>query len=78
MPLLTVGLPVRNAMPYLRQTMECLLNQSSREFKILAVVDDCDDGSLEYLASINDDRLRLVVHTGHDPKTVHLHKGRVA
>jgi len=66
MPLLTVGLPVRNAMPYLRQTMECLLNQSSREFKILAVVDDCDDGSLEYLASINDDRLRLVVdrHAG--------------
>ena len=61
MPLLTVGLPVRNAMPYLRQTIESLLNQTSREFKILAIVGDCQDGSIEYLASVKDERLRVIV-----------------
>jgi glycosyltransferase involved in cell wall biosynthesis len=61
MPLLTVGLPVRNAMPYLRQTVECLLSQTSTEFKVLAVVEDCDDGSIEYLASVKDERLRTIV-----------------
>jgi glycosyltransferase involved in cell wall biosynthesis len=61
MPLLTVGLPVRNAMPYLSQTMECLLRQTSTEFTVLAVVGDCDDGSIEYLASVKDERLRTIV-----------------
>lgn len=61
MPLLTVGLPVRNAMPYLRQTMESLLSQTSTEFKVLAIVDDCNDGSIEYLASIKDERFRTIV-----------------
>jgi glycosyltransferase involved in cell wall biosynthesis len=61
MPLLTVGLPVRNAMPYLRQTVECLLSQTSREFKVLAVVDDGDDGSVEYLDSVKDERIQVIV-----------------
>ena len=61
MPLLTVGLPVRNGMPYLRQTMESLLSQSSTEFKILAIVGDCQDGSAEYLESVKDERLRVIV-----------------
>ena len=60
--LITVGLPVWNAMPYLRETMESLLNQTERDFDILAIVDPCKDDSLAYLQSIQDPRLRLIVH----------------
>jgi hypothetical protein len=63
--LLTIGLPVHNSMPYLRQSLESLLNQTYEDFSILAVVDGVpadgiDDGSLDYLLSIRDARLRVV------------------
>lgn len=58
--LLTVGLPVYNSMPYLPEAIESLLSQSFRDFKILAVVQNCNDGSIEYLQSVQDPRLRLI------------------
>jgi glycosyltransferase involved in cell wall biosynthesis len=59
-PLLTIGLPVFNSMPYLRETVESLFGQTVSNFKILAVVQDCTDGSVEYLNSLRDPRLRIV------------------
>ncbi len=58
--LLTVGLPVHNAMPYLPQAIESILQQSEPHFQLLAIVDGSTDGSLEYLHSIRDARLRVV------------------
>jgi glycosyltransferase involved in cell wall biosynthesis len=58
--LLTVGLPVYNSMPYLPEAMESLLAQTSKDFNILAIVDDCTDGSVEYMESIRDPRLRII------------------
>jgi glycosyltransferase involved in cell wall biosynthesis len=60
MALLTVGLPVCNSMPYLREAMESLLAQTSSDFKILAIVDHCGDGSVEYMRSLKDDRLQFI------------------
>ena len=60
MALLTVGLPVFNAMPYLPETMTSLLTQTSDDFKILAIVDDCEDGSVEYMAGLRDARLSVI------------------
>ena len=59
--LITVGLPVYNAMPYLPETIESLLGQSVSSFKILAIVDGATDGSLSYLESIRDPRLQILV-----------------
>jgi len=59
-PLMTVGLPVYNSMPYLPETMDSLFSQSFRDFEILAVVDDCKDGSVEYMESLRDPRLRIL------------------
>ena len=59
-PLLTVGLPVYNSMPYLVETMDSLFSQTVKDFKILAIVDDCEDGSVEYMESIRDSRLRVI------------------
>jgi glycosyltransferase involved in cell wall biosynthesis len=59
-PLITVGLPVHNGMPYLPETMESLLSQAYSEFEILAIDDGSTDASLEYLHSIRDSRLRVI------------------
>ena len=58
--LVTVGLPVYNAMPYLPEAMESLLGQTTSCFEILAIVDGATDASLEYLQSIRDPRLRII------------------
>src|ERR1700761_9317200 len=57
---MTVGVPVYNAMPYLRETMNSLLSQTLDRFEILAVVDGGSDDSLAYLRSIRDPRLRVL------------------
>jgi glycosyltransferase involved in cell wall biosynthesis len=64
--LVTVGLPVYNAMPYLPEAVESLLEQSTSCFEILAIVDGATDDCLKYLNSIHDSRLRVVTqrHSG--------------
>ncbi|HTV06512.1 MAG TPA: glycosyltransferase family A protein [Acidobacteriaceae bacterium] len=51
-PLITVGMPVYNAMPFLPEAMESLLAQQCPNFEILAIIDGATDGSLEYLRSL--------------------------
>ena len=58
--LLTVGMPVYNAMPYLPEAIESILSQSTPNVQVLAVVDGATDGSLDYLNSIRDGRLRVI------------------
>jgi glycosyltransferase involved in cell wall biosynthesis len=57
----TVGLPVYNAMPYLPEALDSLLGQSVSGFEILAIVDGGTDESLAYLESVHDSRLRILV-----------------
>jgi hypothetical protein len=59
-PLITVGLPVYNGMPYLPESLDSLLAQTYSDFEILAVNDGSTDNSLEYLRSVRDPRLRVV------------------
>lgn len=55
--LITVGMPVSNAMPWLREAMESLIAQTTDRFAILVVVDGGSDGSLAYLHSLRDTRV---------------------
>lgn len=57
---ITVGLPVYNAMPFLPEAVESLLNQTVRNFNILVIVDGGNDGSLEYLETVRDERFYIV------------------
>lgn len=59
-PAVTVGMPVYNAMPWLPEAMESLLRQTVSDFEILAIVDGATDGSLAYLRSVRDGRLRVL------------------
>jgi len=59
-PLLTIGMPVHNAMPYLRETVQSLLGQTMTDFRLLAIVDGSSDESLDYLRSLKDQRVRVI------------------
>ena len=61
-PSVSVVMPVRNAMPYLRSAIESVLAQSFRDFE-LVIGDDCSaDGSLDCASSLAqcDPRIRVV------------------
>ena len=74
MCLMTVGMPVRNAMSWLPEAIESLLHQTMADFEILVVVDGGSDGSLAYLRRLRDaldrastwprPRLRVLEHAG--------------
>jgi hypothetical protein len=58
-PHISVLVPVYNGMPYLPETVESLLQQTFTDFEIIALDDGSTDASAEYLASVNDPRLRI-------------------
>lgn len=59
--MLTVILPVCNAMPYLPAAVESILGQTYGDFKFLIIDDGSSDGSGEYLRSLRDPRIKLSV-----------------
>ena len=60
MSLVTVGLPVYNAMPFLPETIDSLLQQTCADFEVLAIDDGSTDDSLDYLMSIQDSRFKVI------------------
>jgi glycosyltransferase involved in cell wall biosynthesis len=52
-------------MPYLRESINSLLAQTLQDFEILAIDDGSTDGSLAYLQSINDKRVRVIAQRRH-------------
>lgn len=58
--IITVGMPVCDAMPWLPEAMQSLLSQSVRGFPILAILDGGSDGSAGYLQSLRLPQLRVV------------------
>ena len=63
-PLVSVVMPVYNAMPYLVEAVASVLGQTLRDIEVLALDDASTDGSAEYLDSIRDARLKVI----HCPK----------
>ncbi|MGA3131272.1 MAG: glycosyltransferase family A protein [Terracidiphilus sp.] len=58
---LTITLPVYNGMPYLKDAVESILAQTYDNFRFLIIDDGSRDGSTEYLKSIKDPRVDLIV-----------------
>jgi glycosyltransferase involved in cell wall biosynthesis len=58
---LTITLPVYNGMPYVKDAVESILTQTHDEFHCLIIDDGSRDGSTEYLKSIHDPRVHLIV-----------------
>jgi glycosyltransferase involved in cell wall biosynthesis len=58
---LTVTLPVYNGMPYLPAAVNSILCQTFTDFDFLILDDGSTDGSTEYLRSVRDPRVKLLV-----------------
>jgi len=56
----SIIIPVYNGLPYLKTAVSSVLSSSRTDFELLVSDDHSTDGSLEYLRSIRDSRLRLL------------------
>ncbi len=59
-PLLTVGIPVYNGMPFLPEAVESILSQPFDDYELLVINDGSTDGSWDYLKSLRNPHLRLI------------------
>ena len=61
-PTVSVIMPVHNAARYLREAIQSILNQTYSDFELICLDDASSDDSLSILRSIQDPRLRIMVH----------------
>jgi glycosyltransferase involved in cell wall biosynthesis len=60
MPRVSILMPVRNGLPWLREALESIASQTLRDFELLVLEDGSTDGTAELLSSWRDDRLRVI------------------
>ncbi len=58
--LFTVGIPVRSGMPWLRASIQSLINQTCTDFQVLVILDGPDPDSRAYLDSIQQLQLTVI------------------
>ena len=56
---ISVILPVYNGLPFLKASVESVLQQTHPDFQFFIVDDRSDDGSADYLRTLNDPRVQL-------------------
>ncbi|WP_147678946.1 glycosyltransferase family 2 protein [Algibacter pacificus] len=57
MPFFSVIIPLYNKKPYIKNTLKSVLNQSFKDFEIIVINDGSNDGSIDEVHQITDDRL---------------------
>src|SRR5207245_5858735 len=57
---LSVVLPVRDGMPYLREAVGSILGQTMAAFELLISDDGSTDGTAAFLSSVTDERVRVI------------------
>lgn len=60
---LTVIIPVYNGMPFLKDAIQSILNQTYKDFNLLIIDDGSTDDSPEYLKNLNDSRIEVRYQT---------------
>lgn len=63
MELVTIGIPVYNAAPFLRDTIISVINQTYKQIEIIIINDGSTDNSMEIAASFSDNRI-LIINDG--------------
>jgi glycosyltransferase involved in cell wall biosynthesis len=62
-PQVSVIMPMYNAMPYAEEAIGSILGQSFEDFELLIVDNGSTDGSLQYVKSLADQRVRLLAES---------------
>lgn len=58
----TVLTLVYNGMPYLKDAIDSILNQTYKDFDYLLIDDNSSDNSVEYIQSLRDPRIKLIIN----------------
>lgn len=74
-PWVSIVLPVHNGMPFLREAVASLLNQTYPYFDVIAIDDGSTDNSREYLQSIKDPRFKVHFNMQNEGLVSTLNKG---
>lgn len=56
---LTVIIPIYNGMPFLKETIDSILNQTYQDFRLLLIDDGSTDSSYQYLQGLTDPRIEV-------------------
>ncbi len=59
-PAISVLMSVHNGLPFAREAVDSILEQTFRDFEFLILDDASTDGTAEYLRSITDQRVRII------------------
>jgi glycosyltransferase involved in cell wall biosynthesis len=71
----SVILPVRNGGEYLKECVNSILGQTLNDFNLI-VLDNCsEDGGLEWIESLNDER--IILHKSEKPLSIEKNWGRI-
>lgn len=57
---LSVILPIYNGMPYLKEAIKSLLNQTFQDFIIYAIDNGSTDGTRDFLLELNNDKIKYI------------------
>lgn len=61
-PLVSVCIPAYNNADYIKETIECVLNQTYKNIELIVVDDQSKDNTVDVVRSIQDDRLKLYIN----------------
>ena len=61
LPLLSVVVPVRNGMPFIKEALNSILEETSASMELIVRENGSTDGTLEWLRTIDDPRVKIVV-----------------
>lgn len=59
-PKISVVMSVYNGMPFLKEAVQSILNQTYKDFEFIIVDDASTDGTWKYLNSLQDQRIKLI------------------
>lgn len=59
-PLVSVIMPVFNAEPYIKDSLQSILSQTYKNLEVLIVDDVCTDGSMQVVVAIPDSRVKII------------------
>jgi len=74
-PNVTVLMPVYNGLPYLREAIESILNQTYTDFEFLIIDDASTDESLDCINSYQDSRIKVIQNVENVGQVPSLNKG---
>lgn len=74
-PLVSVLMSVHNDLPYLRESVDSILNQTLGDFEFILIDDGSTDGSGDFLKGLSDPRVKLLVNPSNIGLTASLNLG---